>query len=49
MGADVLDGSALAADPDDRSEIAVDADRKGDRPNHIRSVPEAASSISAMC
>jgi hypothetical protein len=47
MGADVLDGSALAADPDDRSEIAVDADRKGDRPNHIRS--EAASSISAMC
>ncbi|HET8612037.1 MAG TPA: hypothetical protein VFL92_04655 [Sphingomonas sp.] len=38
---DVFDGKALALDADGRFEIAVDADPKGDRPNHIRSAPEA--------
>lgn len=38
---DVLDGKTLVTDAQGRFEIAVDADEKGDRPNHIRSSPEA--------
>ena len=38
---DVLDGKTLVTDAEGRFEIAVDADEKGDRPNHIRSSPEA--------
>lgn len=38
---DVLDGKSLAVDSEGRFEIAVDADENGDRPNHIRSSPEA--------
>lgn len=38
---DVLDGKSLVLDDDRRFEIFVDSDPKGDRPNHIRSAPEA--------
>jgi hypothetical protein len=38
---DVLDGKTLALDGEGRFEIAVDSDPKGDRPNHVRSSPEA--------
>lgn len=38
---DVLDGKSLVLDGEDRFEIFVDADEKGDRANHIRSAPEA--------
>jgi hypothetical protein len=38
---DVLDGKTLVLDDEGRFEISVDADEKGDRPNHIRSSPEA--------
>ena len=38
---DVLDGKALVLGPGGQFEIAVDGDPKGDRPNHIRSTPEA--------
>ena len=38
---DVLSGHDLVLDADRRFTIAVDSDPKGDRPNHIRSAPEA--------
>lgn len=38
---DVLDGKTLHLDADGRFEIAVDSDEKGDRPDHVRSSPEA--------
>ncbi|MGH6781773.1 MAG: hypothetical protein ACREB5_06685, partial [Sphingomonadaceae bacterium] len=38
---DVLDGKSLHIDADGRFEIAVDSDEKGDRPDHVRSTPEA--------
>ncbi|WP_157215494.1 DUF1214 domain-containing protein [Flavisphingomonas formosensis] len=38
---DVLDGKSLVLDADGRFEIAVDSDSRGDRPNHVRSSPEA--------
>ncbi len=38
---DVLDGRTLVLDADRRFEISVDSDPAGDRPNHIRSAPEA--------
>ena len=38
---DVLDGKTLELDEDRRFEIFVDSDPAGDRPNHIRSAPEA--------
>ncbi|HVH04958.1 MAG TPA: hypothetical protein VNE71_03030 [Myxococcota bacterium] len=38
---DVLSGHDLVLDADRRFTISVDADAKGDRPNHIRSAPEA--------
>lgn len=38
---DVLDGKGLVLDDQGRFEIAVDSDPKGDRPNHVRSSPEA--------
>jgi hypothetical protein len=38
---DVLDGKALVLESDGSFEIAVDSDPAGDRPNHIRSAPEA--------
>jgi len=38
---DVLDGKTLVLDGEGRFEIAVDSDPKGDRPNHVRSSPEA--------
>jgi len=38
---DVLSGHDLVLDADRRFTIEVDSDPKGDRPNHIRSTPEA--------
>jgi hypothetical protein len=38
---DVLSGHDLVLDADRRFTVTVDADPKGDRPNHIRSAPEA--------
>lgn len=38
---DVLDGKTLELDAQGGFEIFVDADEKGDRPNHVRSSPEA--------
>jgi len=38
---DVLDGSKLELDADRRFAISVDSEPAGDRPNHIRSAPEA--------
>lgn len=38
---DVLDGKALVLEEDGSFEISVDAEPKGDRPNHIQSSPEA--------
>lgn len=38
---DVLDGKTLHIDDNGRFEIAVDSDEKSDRPDHIRSSPEA--------
>jgi hypothetical protein len=38
---DVLSGHDLVLDAERRFTITVDADPKGDRPNHIRSAPEA--------
>jgi hypothetical protein len=38
---DVLDGSGLHLESDGSFEIFVDADPAGDRPNHVRSAPEA--------
>jgi hypothetical protein len=38
---DVLDGKSLVTDAEGRFEIFVDSDDKGDRPNHVRSSPEA--------
>jgi hypothetical protein len=38
---DVLDGKTLVLDDEGRFEIFVDADEQGDRPNHVRSSPEA--------
>ena len=38
---DVLDGSGLALESDGSFEIFVDSDPAGDRPNHVRSAPDA--------
>lgn len=38
---DVLDGKTLVLDKDGNFEIFVDSDEKGDRPNHVKSSPEA--------
>lgn len=38
---DVLDGKTLHVDADGWFEIIVDSDAKGDRPDHVRSSPEA--------
>lgn len=38
---DVLDGRTIVMNPDRSFEIFVDSDPKGDRPNHVRSAPQA--------
>jgi hypothetical protein len=38
---DVLDGRRMHVEPDGSYVITVDADEAGDRPNHVRSTPEA--------